>query len=177
MPTGCVLSAQIQSYLDAQVCLIERRQRQSTQDSLRGGTWRASIPFAIRQGSALCALYQYKKVARQRGNGIADSMPAGSGNLDVQLGRQRNSNLFGRGIQSHANHSLPKFPANREMNREYAGNAKDCCCPCRPTVLRASVLRELRNLRRSSHLYFGSILPCVLLAAAGVVRMPFPIGG
>ena len=34
-------------------------------------------------------LNKRKKVARQRGNGIPDSMPLGSGNLDVQLGRQR----------------------------------------------------------------------------------------
>jgi hypothetical protein len=30
-----------------------------------------------------------KKVARQHGNGVADSLPSGSGNLDVQLGRHR----------------------------------------------------------------------------------------
>jgi hypothetical protein len=38
VPTGCVLSGPIQTYLDAQVCLIEHRQWQSTQDLLCGGT-------------------------------------------------------------------------------------------------------------------------------------------
>ena len=58
------------------------------------------------------------KGARHRGNGIADSRPSGSGNLDVQLGQQQSSNFSRRRIQSHANHSLPKFPANRGKNRE-----------------------------------------------------------
>jgi hypothetical protein len=40
-------------------------------------------------GTVSCAISQYKKVARQRGNGIAESLHLGSGNLDVQLGRQR----------------------------------------------------------------------------------------
>ena len=76
-------------YPCAQVCLSGRRRRWSTQGSSHGGTWRASISFAIGQGTASCASSQSENVVRQRGNGIVDSVPSGSGNHDVQLRRQR----------------------------------------------------------------------------------------
>ena len=33
--------------------------------------------------------YKHKKLARQRGNGIADSVPSGSGNLKTHIRKQR----------------------------------------------------------------------------------------
>jgi hypothetical protein len=46
-------------------------------------------PSRYGRGSGSCAKSQYNKVARQRGNEIADSMRLGSRILDVQLGQQR----------------------------------------------------------------------------------------
>jgi hypothetical protein len=51
-------------------------------------TWSASS-FVGGHASDWCALSRNKKVARQHGNAVADSLPSGSGDLDVHLGRQR----------------------------------------------------------------------------------------
>ena|SRR5579862_2500172 len=66
------------------------------------------ISSAARPTSQGC---QSSKPARERSSRF---LALGSGNLDVQLGRQRSSNLSGRRIQSHANFSPLKFRANRE---------------------------------------------------------------
>jgi hypothetical protein len=47
------------------------------------------FPMRNGRGRAWCAVPRSKKVARQRGKGIPDSLSSGSGNLDVQLRRQR----------------------------------------------------------------------------------------
>jgi hypothetical protein len=63
----------------------------------------------------------YKSTQSQHGNGVADSLPSGSGNLDVQLGRQRSSNLSRRSMQFQANPpSLQQDPAasDRTGNRD-----------------------------------------------------------
>jgi hypothetical protein len=82
------------------------------------GTGRCSFPFPLARRAMTLGVWthrrRYKWIQRQHGNGVADSLPSGSGNLDVQLRRQRSSNLSRRRMQSHANPSLPKFPANRE---------------------------------------------------------------
>jgi hypothetical protein len=55
---------------------------------IRIGTVRTRVSFAKWQGTASRATSRSKKVARQRGSGVADSLPLGSGNLDVRLGGQ-----------------------------------------------------------------------------------------
>jgi len=45
--------------------------------------------FSVLRGQSRAAYLNISKVARQRGNGIAESLHLGSGNLDVQLGRKR----------------------------------------------------------------------------------------
>ena len=47
------------------------------------------VPYAKWRAATWYAISRSKKVARQRGNGIADSLPSGSGNLNIHLGRQR----------------------------------------------------------------------------------------
>jgi hypothetical protein len=74
----------------------------------------------LRQGRAWSDLPWSRKVARKGGNGRADSLPSGLGNLNVYLRRQRSSNLTRRRIQSHAIPSLPQFPANREKTGNIA---------------------------------------------------------
>ena len=46
---------------------------------------RAPISFALWKGAARCAVFRSGKIAHQHGNGVADSLPSGSGNLDVLL--------------------------------------------------------------------------------------------
>ena len=57
------------------LCVVAHGARQSPSRNGRGTAW--------------CATSRSKKVARQRGSGIVDSLSPRSGNLDVQLGRQR----------------------------------------------------------------------------------------
>jgi len=54
-------------------------------------TWRMARVIFLREMAreSLSAISQHKKVACHLGQGVGDSLPSGSGNLNIHLGRQR----------------------------------------------------------------------------------------
>jgi hypothetical protein len=130
-----------------QVCLSDRTQLQSTQRSLRGGTQRASISFAIGQGTASCAISRYKKVACQRGNGITDSLPSGSGNLYVQPGRQRMP--FAHPLRDRETRCNRRDVARAISNWDFCQAARNCGALFRPSNRLQSDRSCLWTLRAS----------------------------
>jgi len=63
--------------LCAQVCLTNRTQLWSTQDSFRGGAKRASISFPKWQVAGWCTVSRTSEVTLQHGYGVDDSLPSG----------------------------------------------------------------------------------------------------
>jgi hypothetical protein len=96
--------------------------------------WCASISFAQWHMAGWCAISRSTEVARQHGNGVADSLPSGSGNLDVQptrkplpvarcrtegLARSRHVTRLGRAQKSRYSFSVNAVRLNRSNQSCY----------------------------------------------------------